>query len=143
MKFEYHQPTKIVFGPGRITEAGVEAKELGSKALIVTVPLFDALKPGFDKLKASLQGAGLEVRHFDGVVANPTKASIDKGAAMAAEEGVDVVIGFGGGSSMDTAKAIAVGAVHPGSAWDYLFFKKEPTDKTLPVVAVSTTSGTG
>src|SRR4030042_1000603 len=50
----------------------------------------------------------------------------------------------GGGWSMDTAKAIAVEATHPGTAWDYLFFReKQPTDKTLPVVAVTTTSGTG
>lgn len=50
---------------------------------------------------------------------------------------------FGGGSSMDTAKAIAVEATHEGSSWDYLFYKEQPTDKTLPIVAISTTSGTG
>ena len=55
----------------------------------------------------------------------------------------DVVVGLGGGSSMDTAKAIAVEATHEGTCWDYLFDKAEPTDKTLPVIAVTTTSGTG
>jgi alcohol dehydrogenase class IV len=63
---------------------------------------------------------------------------------MAREFGADIVLGVGGGSSMDTAKAIAVEATHPGTVWDYLFFKEaQPTDKTLPVVAVTTTSGTG
>jgi alcohol dehydrogenase class IV len=63
---------------------------------------------------------------------------------MAREFKTDVVLGVGGGSSMDTAKAIAVEATHPGTAWDYLFFKeKQPTERTLPVVAVTTTSGTG
>jgi alcohol dehydrogenase class IV len=62
---------------------------------------------------------------------------------MARELGADVVLGLGGGSSMDSAKAIAVEATHEGSSWDYLFFKKEPTEKTLPIVSVSTTSGTG
>ena len=55
---------------------------------------------------------------------------------------VDAVIGIGGGSSMDTAKAVAMAAINEGRAWDYLFFKKQP-EKTLPCIAVTTTSGTG
>ena len=63
---------------------------------------------------------------------------------MAKENGVDVILGVGGGSSMDTAKAIAVGASHPGTAWDYrLFTGRQITAATLPIVVVSTTSGTG
>ena len=62
---------------------------------------------------------------------------------MAKSFGAEVVIGLGGGSSMDSAKAIAVEATHDGSCWDYLFFKKEPTEATLPIIAISTTSGTG
>jgi alcohol dehydrogenase class IV len=62
---------------------------------------------------------------------------------MARECGAQVVVGLGGGSSMDTAKAVAVEATHEGSCWDYLFFKKAPSERTLPVIAVSTTSGTG
>jgi alcohol dehydrogenase class IV len=62
---------------------------------------------------------------------------------MAKEHKADVVIGLGGGSSMDSAKAIAVEATHEGTCWDYLFYKTQPTKKTLPVIAVTTTSGTG
>jgi alcohol dehydrogenase class IV len=64
---------------------------------------------------------------------------------MAEEHGADVILGLGGGSSMDAAKAIAVETTHEGSAWDYLFYKEPAPDpsKVLPVVAVSTTSGTG
>ena len=63
---------------------------------------------------------------------------------MAREHGADVLLGLGGGSSMDTAKAIAVEATHPGTSWDYLFFRdSQPTEKTLPVVTATTTSGTG
>jgi alcohol dehydrogenase class IV len=69
---------------------------------------------------------------------------ITAGAHLAKDHGADVVLGLGGGSSMDSAKAIAVEATHPGTAWDYLFFReKQPTEKTLPVVTVTTTSGTG
>ncbi len=54
-----------------------------------------------------------------------------------------MILGIGGGSSLDAAKAIAVEATHEGSSWDYLFFKRKPSDKTLPIVAVGTTSGSG
>jgi alcohol dehydrogenase class IV len=90
-----------------------------------------------------LKEAGVEYAHFDGVVPNPTTDSVTAGANLAKEFKADVVLGLGGGSSMDSAKAIAVEATHPGTAWDYLFFKTLPTEKTLPIVVVSTTSGTG
>jgi len=80
---------------------------------------------------------------FDKVVPNPILDDIQEGAELAKKEGIDSVLGLGGGSAMDTAKAIVVAATHEGTAWDYLFFKKEPTEKTLPIVAITTTSGTG
>lgn len=141
--FNYYQSTEIFFGRGRLTECGQITAKYGKKALIVTVPLFDAIKPGFDTVKQTLEDSGLSTFHFDGVVPNPTCESITKGAALAKSCGADVIVGFGGGSSMDTAKAIAVEVTHEGTAWDYLFFKREPTKKTLPIVAITTTSGTG
>ena len=143
--FDYFQPTRIVFGAGRISEVGGLIAEYGKRCLLATVDeeKFAPLKPTFDKAKASLAEAGVEVAHFQGVIPNPTTDSITEGAKMAEEFKADVVLGVGGGSSMDSAKAIAVEATHEGSAWDYLFYKEPPTEKTLPVVAVSTTSGTG
>jgi alcohol dehydrogenase len=91
----------------------------------------------------SLREAGVEVTHFAGAVPNPTTESVSAGATAARGGRIDIALGLGGGSSIDTAKAIAVEATHPGAAWDYLYFKQSPTDKTLPVVAVPTTSGTG
>jgi alcohol dehydrogenase class IV len=87
---------------------------------------------------------GLEVAHFDKVIPNPTTDVVSKGAELAMAHKADIVLGLGGGSSMDTAKAIAVEATHEGTAWDYLFFRDtQPTEKTLPVITVTTTSGTG
>ena len=87
----------------------------------------------------------MEVVHYDGVVPNPTVESITAGAQMAKSFGADVIVGLGGGSSMDSAKAISVEATHEGTCWDYLFYKTPQPDpeKLLPVIAVSTTSGTG
>ncbi len=141
--FNYFQPTDIRFGCGRVKEAGEIVASLGKRCLLITVEPFPALEGVFEKIKKSLADAGVEVEHFTGVVPNPTTDSITAGAEMAKKHNADVVLGVGGGSSMDSAKAIAVEATHEGTSWDYLFYKTPPTEKTLPIVAVSTTSGTG
>jgi alcohol dehydrogenase class IV len=141
--FIYFQPTEIRFGRGRLDEVGEMVVRFGKRCLIVTVPIFPVFEPVLGRVKSSLQKAGVTWAHFDGVVPNPTTDCITAGANIAKEFRADVILGVGGGSSMDTAKAIAVEATHPGTAWDYLFFKTPPTEKTLPIIAVSTTSGTG
>jgi len=98
----------------------------------------------YKRAKKILIDAGIEVIHFDQVQPNPTTENITAGAELAKAHKVDMVIGLGGGSSMDSAKAIAVEATHEGTCWDYLYFREtQPTEKTLPIIAVSTTSGTG
>jgi len=142
--FNYYQPTEIRFGAGRVNEVGEVVAKFGKRCLLVTVPVFAAIKPVVEKVKASLTEAGVKVAHFDGVVPNPITESITAGAEAAKAYKADVVLGLGGGSSMDSAKAIAVEATHKGTCWDYLWFSKtQPTEKTLPVIAVTTTSGTG
>ena len=141
--FHFFQPTEIVFGSGGIGKIGEIAARYGKNCLLVTVPEFEALAPIYKKVKECLKEAGMHTAHFDGVIPNPTTDVVTAGAKMAKQIKADVVIGLGGGSSMDTAKAIAVEAAHEGTAWDYLFYKKQPTDQTLPIIAVSTTSGTG
>ena len=143
-QFNYHQPTEIVFGTGRIAEAGEIVLRFGKRCLMVTTP--DApLIPLYDKVQQILTDAGVEVAHFNGVIPNPTTETSAAGAKMAREHSADVILGVGGGSSMDAAKAIAVEATHSGSAWDFLFYKEPAPDpaKVLPVLAISTTSGTG
>jgi alcohol dehydrogenase class IV len=144
--FNYHQSTKIIFGTGRVSELGAIASEYGKKVLLVTTPAaIPALKQQYNKVIGILESAGLEVTHFDGVIANPTIYTIAEGAKLAKEKGVQVIVGLGGGSSMDAAKAISVEATHGKSAWEYLFYKTPQPDpkKLLPVIAVTTTSGTG
>ncbi|MDX1700899.1 MAG: iron-containing alcohol dehydrogenase [Melioribacteraceae bacterium] len=142
-QFNYYQPTEIIYGEGRINELGEVVKKYGNKCLLVTTPVFPAVEDQYAKVKQLLMDSGIEIAHFDQVQPNPTTEIITAGAEMAKSIGAEVVIGLGGGSSMDSAKAIAVEATHEGSCWDYLFFKKEPTEATLPIIAISTTSGTG
>jgi alcohol dehydrogenase class IV len=141
--FVYFQPTEIRFGAGRLDELGEVTARYGRRCLLVTMPVAAYMLPLLDRIGAMLAAAGVEMAHFDGVVPNPTTDCVSAGAALARELGAEVVVGIGGGSAMDTAKAIAVEATHPGTCWDYLFFKTPPTPATLPVIAVSTTSGTG
>lgn len=142
-QFDYLMPVKIIYGAGRVSEIGEIAKKFGDNCVLVTVKEFEAVAPMFRKVLQSLKDAGMNVAHFDGVIPNPTTEVAAAGAKMAVEIKADVIIGLGGGSSMDAAKAIAVEASHEGSAWDYLHYKTPPTDKTLPIIAISTTSGTG
>ena len=141
--FDYFQPTEIRFGRGRVAEVGEAVSQCGGRCLVVTEGNVEALEPVFQKVRTSLEEAGVAVARFDGVIPNPTTDTITAGAEAAKAHRADVVLGLGGGSSMDSAKAIAVEATHEGTSWDYLFYKEPPTEKTLPVIAVTTTSGTG
>jgi len=142
--FKYFQPTEIRFGAGRLAEVGEAVARYGRRCLIVTVPEFPDFTSVIARVKASLAAQGVAFAHFDRVIPNPTTEVVSAGAGMALDFEADVVLGVGGGSSLDTAKAVAVEARHPGTSWDYLFFRdRQPTEQTLPVVAVTTTSGTG
>ena len=143
-KFNYYQPTEIRFGTGRLEELGEVVARFGQNCLLVTVPEIPELSELFRRAKNILKDKGINVVHFDGVIPNPTVEVVAKGANLAKNNQVEVVVGLGGGSSMDTAKAIAVEVTHPGSCWDYIFSSEsQPTEKTLPIIAVPTTSGTG
>jgi len=142
--FNYYLPTSIRYGWGRVNEIGKVTSRLGKKCLLVTVKPFPAMKPLFEKVITLCNEAGVEIIHFDGVIPNTTTDSINLASEMAIKNNVDVVLGVGGGSSIDTAKSIAVGATHEGDIWDYrLKQKRINSKKLLPIVAVPTTSGTG
>ena len=142
--FNFHQPTALRFGLGRVQEVGQEVSRYGSRCLLVTAKAWPGIESLYDRVQESLRRAGVEPSHFDQVQPNPTTDVITRGADMAKAHRAEVIVGLGGGSSMDSAKAIAVEASHPGTSWDYLFYKTPPPDaSTLPVVAVTTTSGTG
>jgi alcohol dehydrogenase class IV len=140
--FAWFQPTEIRFGAGRVTEAGEAAARFGRRCVLVTSSSASPRAALYERVKTHLVHAGISVAHFDGVAPNPTTDVVTRGAEVARSHRADVVVGLGGGSAMDTAKAIAVEASHPGTAWDYLFYRTpQPDERTLPVVAIPTTSG--
>jgi alcohol dehydrogenase class IV len=141
--FEYQHAGEIIFGNGRISEVGSIVSRYGQRCLIVSGPKKGALRDLYPIVGELLEHLGLEWEHFDGVNPNPTVDLISTGAKLARTFNADVILGIGGGSSLDTAKAISVEATHEGTSWDYMFFKQRPTARTLPVVAVGTTAGSG
>ena len=142
-QFDYFAPTEIFFGVGRIAEIGEITAQYGKKALLVTGSGRSERSELYDRVGKYLNEAGVSCVHYAEVTPNPTTDIVTEGAGIAVSEGVDVVVGLGGGSAIDTAKAVAVEAVHSGTAWDYNCHTCGPTKKTLPIIAVGTTAGTG
>jgi len=143
-KFDFFLPTQILFGEGKSSDTGRVVSQYGRICMVVTTPWIPAQTEAFNRIINTIREAGVKVVLFDEACPNPTLASILKGIEIARKECIDVLLGLGGGSSMDTAKAIAVGATHEGTPWDYLYFREaQPTSATLPVITVTTTSGTG
>lgn len=142
--FDFVEHTQVHFGSGRVTELGAIVASYGKRCMIVCGANINARTGLIDEISANLQQAGADVVVFDGARPNPTNLQADEGAKIAKAEEVDVILGVGGGSSMDLAKAIAVGATHEGSAWDYRLYSEQLiTDATLPIVTLNTTAGTG
>jgi len=145
--FRYYMPTKIFFGKHEISKIGEVAEKFGSNALVVTDK--NIVKLGIaDKVIDSLKKANLEFSVFDKVIPNPTSTLIDEGGEFARNENCNLIIGVGGGSSLDSAKGIAVSSTHEGSVWNYVAkgeaeYDKIPTSATLPIIAIPTTAGTG
>lgn len=130
------------FGVGAVQKVGDLAKSQGAtKALIVT-DSFLAKSEILLKVEASLKSSGILVQVFDGVTPNPTTACVDAGSDIARDSGSDMLIALGGGSSMDTAKGISLGAANPqrGVGLDY---STEFENPGLPIIAIPTTAGTG
>jgi alcohol dehydrogenase len=147
MNFNYYIPTKILFGPGKLNELATETLP-GQKALIVISAGNSMEKNGYlDRVVKILRNKDVDYVLFDKILPNPIQSHVMEGAALAKEEGCDFVIGLGGGSSIDAAKSIAVMAKNPGEYWDYISGgtgKGIPiTNGALPIVAITTTAGTG
>jgi alcohol dehydrogenase class IV len=142
--FRQFMPTAVHFGPGAITKLGEIAAKYGRKALLVTEPRAAWNEKLLGECKASLEKQGLAVTVYDGVKPNPTTALVAEAARAGKKAGCDVVVGVGGGSTMDTAKAAAIEMTHPLPCFEYAYFQpQQPTAATLPIVLVTTTSGTG
>ena len=147
MSISFNVPTNFVFGQGVIQKLHKQ-KLPGKKAMIVISSGKSTRANGYlDTVQDQLTQAGVEFAVFDKILANPVIANVMDGAAFGRENGCDFVIGLGGGSSIDAAKAIAMMIPNEGNYWDYIYGGtgggQRMKNKPLPIVAIPTTAGTG
>jgi alcohol dehydrogenase YqhD (iron-dependent ADH family) len=146
MNFEFHNPTRLVFGVGVLSRLGELVRVHGTRALLVTGGGSVKRSGIFDRAVASLEAAGVSVKECSGVEPNPRISTVRRGAQIAREAGCDVVVALGGGSTMDAAKVMAATALADGDPWGMMFqgqgFPHPPT-QALPIVTVPTLAATG
>jgi choline dehydrogenase len=140
----FEVPTVVKHAPGAITCLADEMKALGSKRPMLVTDKGLVNAGLVDEATKSLKAGNLDYVLFDGVVANPPIALVDEAAEQFKAEGCDGLIGFGGGSPMDTAKSIGVVVKNGGSILDYEWADPQPIKVRIPpLVCVPTTAGTG
>ena len=147
LKFDFNNPTRILFGSGALNELGSQRMP-GKKALLLMSGGKSARVSGaYGRTLEQLARAGVEAVEFAKVMENPIQEMVMEGAAFARENGCDFIVALGGGAVLDSAVAIAAMATNPGDLWDYVnggTGKGQPlVHPGLPIVTITLTAGTG
>lgn len=136
--FTYNNPTKIEFGRGKENNIGEYLKANGVTRVLLAYGMGSIKKIGlYEKVIASLQKEGIAFVELDGIVSNPLMSRVYDGVSLAKKEDVQAILAVGGGSVVDSAKAIAAGVKYEGDVWDFFINKALITD-ALPVYTVMT-----
>lgn len=143
LDFEYHAPTHVVFGKNSVEKVGSLVREQGCKKVLIHYGGGSAKRSGLlDRVAKSLENAGVDYILLGGVVPNPRLGLVREGIALCQQEGVDFILAVGGGSVIDSSKAIGYGLTNEGDVWQYYAKKKVPT-ACAPVGAVLTIAAAG
>ena len=141
--FSYITPTRYVFGHGAEEKAGELAKANGMTRVMIVYGKGSVVRSGLlDRVKKSLSDSCIESVDLGGIQPNPTDEKVYEGIALGRETGVDGIIAVGGGSAIDTAKAIAAGILYDGDFWDF-YTGKTVVEKALPIGVVLTIPAAG
>lgn len=140
--FDYAPRTRIIFGAGTLDRLGELSAELGAKHVFLVTDKGLAAAGHEARAVTALENAGIQITIFDDVHANPTTEDVDRGLQVARNHPIDLIVGLGGGSSMDCAKGINFLLTNGGKMEDYWGVGKA-TQPMLPLIAVPTTAGTG
>ncbi len=146
--FMYYMPSRLIFGPGKLAGLATTPYFPWKKALLVAGAGGSARRTGtLERVRGLLAERGVAVVVYDKIKPNPEAAQVEEAARIARDQGCDVVVGLGGGSTIDSSKSIAMLAKNPGRYWDYMAQgtggRKTPANGALPIVAITTTAGTG
>ena len=145
--FEFYNPTRIVFGSGKLNALSEQTLPGKKAMLLISNGKSTRINGSLDRVKEQLEKAGAAYAVFDKIMENPVKEVIMEGAAFARENGCGFILALGGGAVLDSSKAIAAMATNEGDLWDYVnggTGKGKPlANKGLPIVTIPTSSGTG
>lgn len=141
--FEYFTPTKVHFGVNSEENLVTELKKIGAKKVLIHFGGHSAIKSGLlSKIKGILDNGNISYCELGGVVPNPRLSKINEGIELSKSEGVDFILAVGGGSVIDSSKAIATGVFNGGNVWDF-YMKKRASKGSLPVGVVLTIAAAG
>lgn len=141
--FNYFTPTKVVFGRGTENQAGTLVKAKGGRKVLIHYGGGSVKRSGLlDRVKASLDEQQIEYVELGGAVPNPRLSLVYEGIELAKREGVDFILAVGGGSAIDSAKAIGYGVANEGDVWDF-YDRKRQAVGCLPIGVILTLSATG
>lgn len=141
--FIFYSPTEFVFGKGRENECGQLVKKYGGTKVLIHYGQGSVVKSGLlDRVKASLEKEGVAYAELGGVQPNPRDTKVYEGIEICKKENVDFILSVGGGSCIDSSKAIAAGVCYDGDFWD-LYSKKATVQKALPIGTVLTIAAAG
>lgn len=141
--FIYNIPTKVYFGENQLENLGKELRKFGRRVLL-TYGGGSIKRIGlYDRVIAELQKAEMEVFELSGIEPNPRIESVRKGVEICKNEGVDVLLAVGGGSTIDATKFMAAGACVEHDAWEFFGANAKPIERALPIVTILTLSATG
>ncbi|MBQ2823598.1 MAG: iron-containing alcohol dehydrogenase [Oscillospiraceae bacterium] len=141
--FNFYSPTEFVFGKDRENEAGTYVKKHGGTRVLIHYGSGSAVKSGLlDRVKKSLDDAGIYHAELGGVKPNPRDTLIYEGIELCRRENIDFILSVGGGSCIDSSKGIAAGALYDGDFWDF-YSKKSFISKALPVGIILTIAAAG
>lgn len=141
--FTFYSPTEFVFGKGTESQVGGLCRRYGAKRVMIVYGGGSVVRSGLlERVKGSLEAEGIESCELSGVQPNPIDTKVREGLAMALDFHPDFLLPVGGGSVIDTAKAIAVGYYYEGDFWDFYLSKAKP-EKALPVGVVLTIPAAG
>ena len=143
VNFEYYTPTKVIFGKNAEEKTGELVKAQGCKKVLVHYGGNSAKRSGLlDRICKSLEKAGIDFVTLGGVVPNPHLGKVHEGIALCKKEGVDFILAVGGGSVIDSGKAIGYGVANEGEVWDF-YAKTRVPKACLPIGAVLTIAAAG
>lgn len=141
--FQFYSPTEFIFGRDTETKAGEMVKKYGGTKVLIHYGSGSAVKSGLlDRVKASLDESGIAYTELGGVQPNPRDTLIYKGIELCRSEGVDFILSVGGGSCIDSSKAIALGVPYNGDFWDF-YGTGKTVEKALPIGTVLTIAAAG